>query len=192
VIAIDSHAIFAFLQSASVRSNVEVFADLRKIQEFFQAVKVNIPCRVEGIRSPPGRLLIESNTEFALADSTVGIRTSSKATLVRALVRVTASAVGWDSLHPKLQTRPPRVGTAGTMERVFADVLDHLTYRECVKRIELTMFSVLKHLITSFGVNGSPRSRSRLERRVEFGWVESSDILCAFVARFFLHTSYLS
>ena len=160
VIAVYGHAVLSLLQFASVRDDIVVFADLREVQELLEAVEVNVACRVEGIRFPSSGLLIEGDAELALADCAERIWATGKAALVAALVRVTASAVGRDSLHPELQARSPGIGTSGPVQRVLADVLDHLLHRERVKWVELTMFSVLKQLIARVRIDRAPRSWS--------------------------------
>jgi hypothetical protein len=186
MVACDSHPVLPFAENTCIWENVELLAELRKVEKLFNAVEVDVSRIVERICLSLGRVLLEAYTEFTLANSAEMVRAVGKATFVGELVGIAASAVGGNSLDPKLESRV--LGTAVVMERVLPDILDDLAHRERVKRVELAMFGVLKQLVASVRVDGAPRSRSTLKRFIELCWVEVSDVVWAFVACF-LHAS---
>jgi hypothetical protein len=186
MVACDSHPVLPFAENTCIWENVELLAELRKVEKLFNAVEVDVSRIVERICLSLGRVLLEAYTELTLANSAEMVRAVGKATFVGELVGIAASAVGGNSLDPKLESRV--LGTAVVMERVLPDILDDLAHRERVKRVELAMFGVLKQLVASVRVDGAPRSRSTLKRFIELCWVEVSDVVWAFVACF-LHAS---
>ena len=186
MVACDSHPVLPFAENTRIWENVELLAELRKVEKLFNAVEVDVSRIVEGICLSLGRVLLEAYTEFTLTDSAQMVRAVGKATFVGQLIGIAASAVGGNSLDPKLESR--FLGTAVVVERVLPDILDDLAHRERVKRVELAMFGVLEQLVASDRVDGAPRSRSTLKRFIELCWVEVSDVVWAFVACF-LHAS---
>ena len=105
MVACDSHPVPSFAENTCIWKNIEIFADLRKVEKLFHAEEVDVSRIVEGICLSLGRLLIEAYAEFAFTDSAVRIGASGKTTLLRVFLGIAFTAVGGMGLDPELEPR---------------------------------------------------------------------------------------
>ena len=150
-------------QGARLHADVEVRADEREVEVFFEAVEVHVPGVVLRVRVGGAvRLFVERDAVLALVDAAVFAVAVDEAAAGRSVCRVAARGVGGVLLNADLEAAPfGVVAVRGVVKRVLEEVATELLHGVGSACFQLAKGGVAETL---------PARRGGSQRRVVVFW----------------------